>query len=135
MIDKREALVKLFSAKGARVDTNKGEEYYNNLQTLMENRLNELEKAEGAHKTSIHTILEANGLNRRDFMKWASAACAMLMLPASFVPTVARAAELMNRVPIIWLELQDCAGNTEAILRSDAPTIDELLLDISIFGI
>lgn len=130
MIDKREALSKLFSAKGARVDTNRGSEYYDNLMKLMENRLNELEKSQGAYKTSIHKILEANGLSRRDFMKWASAACAMLMLPASFTPVVARAAELMNRVPIIWLELQDCAGNTEAILRSDAPTIDELLLDI-----
>jgi quinone-reactive Ni/Fe-hydrogenase small subunit len=36
----------------------------------------------------------------------------------------------MNRVPVIWLELQDCAGNSEAILRSDAPTIDELILEI-----
>jgi quinone-reactive Ni/Fe-hydrogenase small subunit len=62
-------------------------------------------------------------------MKWASAACAALMLPASFTPMVARAAEVVNRVPIIWLELQDCAGNTEAILRSDAPTIDELILE------
>jgi quinone-reactive Ni/Fe-hydrogenase small subunit len=62
-------------------------------------------------------------------MKWASAACAALMLPASFTPMVVRAAEVMNRVPVIWLELQDCAGNTEAILRSDAPTIDELILE------
>ncbi len=130
MIDKRDSLLKLFSAKGARVDTNRGSAYYDDLKQKMEERLSFLEKTAPAEKSSIHRVLDAEGVSRRDFMKWASAATAMLMLPASFTPTVARAAELMNRVPIIWLELQDCAGNTEAILRSDAPTIDELLLDI-----
>ncbi len=53
------------------------------------------------------------------------------MLPAAFEPLVAKAAELFNRAPVIWIELQDCAGNSEAILRSDAPTIDELILELS----
>lgn len=52
------------------------------------------------------------------------------MLPASFTPLVAEAAVLMNRVPVIWMELQDCAGNSEALLRSDGPKIDEIILDI-----
>ena len=130
MTDRRDALMSLFSAKGAKVNTNRGDEYYANLLAKMNKRLDELEKTEVVSKTSIEGVLEAEGLTRRDFMKWASAACAMLMLPASFTPTVLRAAELMNRVPVIWLELQDCAGNSEAILRSDAPTIDELILDV-----
>jgi quinone-reactive Ni/Fe-hydrogenase small subunit len=130
MTDRREALAQMFSAKGAKVDTNRGDEYYDGLMKLMSARLDELEKTEVASKTSIEGVLNAEGLTRRDFMKWASATCAMLMLPPVFTPMVARAAELMNRVPVIWLELQDCAGNSEAILRSDAPTIDELLLEI-----
>jgi len=36
----------------------------------------------------------------------------------------------MNRVPVIWIELQDCAGNSEALLRSSAPTVDDLLFDV-----
>ena len=129
MVDRREALMSLFSAKGAKVNTNRGDEYYDSLKRKMEERLTQLENREVAGKYSIHEVLETEGLTRRDFMKWASATCAALMLPASFTPMVARAAELVNRVPIIWLELQDCAGNTEAILRSDAPTIDELILE------
>jgi quinone-reactive Ni/Fe-hydrogenase small subunit len=96
----------------------------------MTKRLNELEQTDVATKTSIANVLEAEGLTRRDFMKWASATCAAMMLPSNFTPLVAKAAELMNRVPVIWLELQDCAGNSEAILRSDAPTIDELILEV-----
>ncbi|MGM0623318.1 MAG: hydrogenase small subunit [Campylobacterota bacterium] len=130
MVDKRESLMQLFSAKGAKVDTNRGQEYYDTLLQKMQNRLDFLERTTAAKDASINRVLQSEGVSRRDFMKWASATTAMLMLPPTFVPTVARAAELMNRVPIVWLELQDCAGNTEAILRSDGPTIDELLLDI-----
>ena len=119
----------MFSAKGSKVNTNRGTEYYDSLMKTMTLRLNELEQTTAASKTSISSVLESEGLDRRDFMKWASAACAALMLPANFTPLIAQAAELMNRVPIIWIELQDCAGNSEAILRSDAPTIDELILE------
>jgi len=128
-MDRRDALAKMFSAKGVRVNTNRGEAYYDKLRKIMEKRLSELREAPAATKVDIHKVLEAEGLSRRDFMKWASAITAMLMLPASFTPLVAEAAELMNRVPIIWIELQDCAGNSEAILRSDSPTIDELILE------
>jgi len=130
MVERREALAKMFSAKGSNVNTNRGAEYYDSLMQTMTKRLNELEKTEVATKNSIANVLEAEGLTRRDFMKWASATCAALMLPSNFTPLVAKAAELMNRVPVIWLELQDCAGNSEAILRSDAPTIDELILEV-----
>ncbi|MBD3841874.1 MAG: hydrogenase small subunit [Campylobacterales bacterium] len=129
MVDRREALMSMFSAKGAKINTNRGDDYYQSLMKTMEDRLSQLEKSEVAAKYSINEVLKSEGLTRRDFMKWASAACAALMLPASFTPMVARAAEVMNRVPVIWLELQDCAGNSEAILRSDAPTIDELILE------
>jgi quinone-reactive Ni/Fe-hydrogenase small subunit len=130
MVERREALAKMFSAKESKVNTNLGDEYYDSLMRTMTQRLNELEQTEVATKNSIANVLEAEGLTRRDFMKWASATCAALMLPSNFTPLVAKAAELMNRVPVIWLELQDCAGNSEAILRSDAPTIDELILEV-----
>jgi quinone-reactive Ni/Fe-hydrogenase small subunit len=133
MEGRREVLAQVFGAMSNKINTNKGEAYYNKLSVLMNKRLDELERTPAASKASIERVLETEGFTRRDFMKWASAACAMLMLPASFTPTIARAAELMNRVPVVWLELQDCAGNSEAILRSDAPTIDELILDVLSF--
>ncbi|WP_353661411.1 hydrogenase small subunit [Hydrogenimonas sp. SS33] len=128
-MDRRDALAKMFSAKGVRVNTNRGEAYYDRLKKMMQKRLRELRESPAATKVDIQKVLDAEGLSRRDFMKWASAITAMLMLPASFTPLVAEAAELMNRVPVIWIELQDCAGNSEAILRSDSPTIDELILE------
>jgi quinone-reactive Ni/Fe-hydrogenase small subunit len=94
-------------------------------------RLEELKSQQPVNnRLDIGDMLEMQGIERRDFMKWVSATTAMLMLPASFTPLVAEATLLMNRAPVIWLELSDCAGNSEALLRSDGPKIDEIVLDI-----
>jgi len=131
MADRIEGVKKLFTSKSARVETNRGEEFYQKLFETCQTRIEEL-KAQTPKKNrlNIDDLLEDQGVNRRDFMKWASAVTGMLMLPASFTPLVADAALLMNRAPVIWIELSDCAGNTEAMLRSDGPKIDEILLDI-----
>ncbi|MRI82797.1 MAG: hydrogenase [Epsilonproteobacteria bacterium] len=126
----REQLRSLFTAKSARVQTNKGEAYYNALLARCRARLDQLRRLPSFTNVNLHEVLADEGINRRDFMKWASAMTAMLMLPASFTPLVAEAAELMNRLPVIWIELQDCAGNSEAFLRSDGPKVDEIILEI-----
>ncbi len=126
----REHLRALFTAKSARVDTNRGESYYADLMARCRARLDELKAMPAFTKIDIKEVLEDEGISRRDFMKWASAMTAMLMLPASFTPMVAEAAELMNRLPVIWIELQDCAGNSEAFIRSDGPKVDEIILEI-----
>ena len=42
MTDRREALAAMFGAKGAKVDTNRGESYYNNLLKVMNDRLTQM---------------------------------------------------------------------------------------------
>ncbi|MEJ2436859.1 MAG: hydrogenase small subunit [Sulfurovaceae bacterium] len=126
-----ESIKKLFDAKSAKVDTNKGEEYFSDLYESCKVRIGELKDMPIAGRgVDLRKALEDDGFERRDFLKWASAATAMLMLPASFTPLVAEAAEVMNRIPVVWIELSDCAGNSEALLRSDGPKIDEIVLDI-----
>ena len=130
-IDKQESVKSLFTAQSAKVDTNRGDAYYEKLYTQCRNRLDELKKlAPVSNRIDFKSAIEDEGLDRRDFLKWASATTAMLMLPASFTPLVAEAAVMMNRVPVVWIELQDCAGNSEALLRSDGPKVDEIILDI-----
>jgi quinone-reactive Ni/Fe-hydrogenase small subunit len=130
MAERIEEVKKLFTSKSARVDTNRGEVYYQQLFDKCRVRLDELRKEPVVNRLNFEELLNDEGCDRRDFMKWVSAATAMLMLPPMFTPLVAEAAELMNRLPVVWLELQDCAGNSEAILRSDGPKIDEIVLDI-----
>jgi quinone-reactive Ni/Fe-hydrogenase small subunit len=130
MVQTTQEASKVFSAPSNLVETNKGGAYYNELASKCKARLEALRSAPPVNSYNFHSILEDEGIDRRDFMKWVSATTAMLMLPAAFEPLVAEAVELMNRAPVIWLELQDCAGNSEALLRSDGPKIDEIVLDI-----
>ncbi|PLY08965.1 MAG: hydrogenase [Arcobacter sp.] len=128
--DSQEMVKKVFNQNSARVDTNKGEEYYNSMFEKAKARLSSLRNQPALKDIDLMEVVESEGVNRRDFMKWASATTATLMLPPMFTPLVAEATELMNRVPVIWIELQDCAGNSEALLRSSAPTVDDLLFDV-----
>ena len=80
-------------------------------------------------QSSIADRLKRSGFSRRDFMKWAGAMTAMLGLPAAFTPSVARAAELTDRLPVIWLHMAECTGCSESLLRTDTPSIDSLIFD------
>ena len=72
---------------------------------------------------------DQKGISRRDFMKFCTAMAAMLSLPASFVPKIAEA--LGGKKPyLVWLAFQDCAGNTEALLRATKPPVGQIVLDI-----
>ncbi|MGJ0342403.1 hydrogenase small subunit [Aliarcobacter cryaerophilus] len=130
MNDNIERVREVFTQKSTRVDTNKGDEFYNSLFEKSKARLKSLREQKPLRDIDMMEVIETEGVNRRDFMKWVSATTATLMLPPMFAPLVAEATELMNRVPVIWIELQDCAGNTEALLRSSAPTVDDLLFDV-----
>ncbi len=79
---------------------------------------------------SLYAALVERGVSRRSFLKFSAAMAGALALPASYAPRIAAAVEIAPRIPVIWLEGQDCAGNTEAFLRASHPTTAELVLDI-----
>jgi hydrogenase small subunit len=79
---------------------------------------------------SLYRALVERGVSRRAFLRFSAAMTSALALPATYAPRVARAVAAAPRVPVIWLEGQDCAGNTEAFLRASHPTVAELVLDI-----
>lgn len=108
----------------------KEDDFYKELYARSEKRIDALAKTNPFTEEELNEVLVEDGYDRRDFMKWVSATTAMLMLPGFFEPLVAKTVQVLNRVPVIWINLQDCAGNSEAFLRTDGPTVDELILDI-----
>jgi hydrogenase small subunit len=70
------------------------------------------------------------GISRRDLLKFCTYITGTLALPASMVPRVAHALQTATRPPVVWLEMQDCAGCTESLLRANQPTVAELVLDV-----
>ncbi len=80
---------------------------------------------------SFHERLEKKGVSRRAFMKYCTALTATMGLSSSFVPKVAEVfAAPTQRPPVIWLHFAECTGCSEALLRTEYPYIDELLLEV-----
>lgn len=73
--------------------------------------------------------LQQHGITRRDFMKWSAMVTGMLALPLPFSNLVAEAAELADRVPLIWLHMAECTGCSESLVRADTPNLDSLIFD------
>lgn len=73
--------------------------------------------------------LEDHGISRRRFLEFCAGMAAVLGLPGSAAEAIAAAVESEQRPVLIWLEFQDCAGNTESFLRASHPTVADLILD------
>jgi len=79
---------------------------------------------------SVFQALLRKGVSRRDFMKFCTATAATLGLPATQAAKIAEALEKPQKPTVVWLEFQDCAGDTESFLRASKPTAAEIVLDV-----
>ncbi len=79
---------------------------------------------------SLPRTLERRGYSRREFLAFCAEIGAVLGISAAGVPRLARALEAVRRPSVIWLELQECTGCVESVLRSESPTIGNLILDL-----
>lgn len=71
-----------------------------------------------------------SGFSRRDFLRICSLAAAAVGLPGSSAFAMAEAAAAGRKPSVIWLSFQECTGCTESLLRTSAPALDELILDL-----
>jgi hydrogenase small subunit len=95
---------------------------------------------------TIYQHLQKQGVSRRDFLKLCGTLVGVMglsvppiqgsKLPEHLdvfeditIQKVARALESKARIPVIWLEFQDCAGCSEALTRSQSPTLVNLVLN------
>ncbi len=75
--------------------------------------------------------LSRRGVSRRDFMKYCTALTATMGLSAAYVPKVAEViAATAQRPPVIWLHFAECTGCSEALLRTQYPYVDDLVLEV-----
>ncbi len=74
--------------------------------------------------------LASRGVSRREFLAFCGELCAILGLGQAMVPKVADALQQQRRPTVIWLQLQECTGCVESVLRTSEPTIGDLVLDL-----
>ena len=65
----------------------------------------------------------------KEFNRWVSMITASMRLHPDYEPLVGRSVEQLNKIPIIWLELADCTGNSEGFIKSFHPKVDDLILN------
>lgn len=81
------------------------------------------------HPDWLASELERRGVTRREFVRFCAAMASALALPDSAAAQIARAVRTAEKPVLVWLEFQDCAGNTESFLRASRPTAAEVILD------
>ncbi len=74
--------------------------------------------------------LAQRGVSRRDFLEYCGSLCVVLGIGKSAAPRMMRALLAPQRPPVIWLQLQECTGCVESVLRTADPTIGDLVLDL-----
>jgi len=88
-----------------------------------------------SEKETIAVHLRKSGVSRRSFLQL----CSTLMVAApvglsltskASLAQVARAIGKTRRPSVIWLHFQDCTGCTETLLRTTAPDVAHLILDV-----
>jgi hydrogenase small subunit len=77
----------------------------------------------------MQDALSRNGVTRREFIAFCSTVAATLALPEEAVAQLVEAVEKGPKPSVVWLEFQDCCGNTESFLRASRPTAADVVLD------
>lgn len=74
--------------------------------------------------------LELRGVTRREFVSFCAELCAILGVGSAWAPRMAKALSQLKRPSVVWLQLQECTGCVESVLRTSEPTIGDLVLDL-----
>jgi hydrogenase small subunit len=74
--------------------------------------------------------LQRTGISRREFLGFCRDLAIVLGLGSAAATKVAAALQQIKRPSVIWLQLQECTGCVESVLRTAEPTIGDLVLDL-----
>ena len=74
--------------------------------------------------------LKRRGVSRREFVLFCAGIAGTFALPSSATTKIVAALSRAKKPILVWLEFQDCCGNSESFLRASAPTVGEVVLDL-----
>jgi hydrogenase small subunit len=83
-----------------------------------------------AQGDTLDDHLTERGVSRRDFLEFCGGLAVVLGLGRDAAPRVAAALQVAKRPSVVWIQLQECTGCVESVLRTAEPTIGNLVLDL-----
>ena len=78
---------------------------------------------------NLEAALESVEIAKKELNSWISMLTANMQLHPIFEDVIKDGVKALNKIPIIWLELADCSGNSEAFIKSSNPSIEDLIFD------
>ncbi len=80
-------------------------------------------------RKSFYEELRADGITRKDFLKFCATMAAMLGLESSGIGQIAKALETKPRLPVIWFHFQECTCCSESFIRTTNPGVADIILE------
>lgn len=81
-------------------------------------------------KNTYYQRFRDNGVSRREFFKFCTSMAVAMGLDLSVVPQIVKALETKQRLPVIYLSLQECTCCGESFIRSAHPLTSDLLFNM-----
>jgi len=78
---------------------------------------------------NLNSAMESLDIAKHEINSWISMVTANMQLHPNFEEVVEKGVKSLNKIPIIWLELADCSGNSEAFIKSTNPAIEDLIFE------
>lgn len=92
-------------------------------------KFNRLHPQNQLDSDNLSSAMDAYEITDREMNRWVSMVTADMQLHPEFEELVKKGVKTLNRVPVIWLELADCSGNSEAFIKTADPSISDLIFD------
>ncbi len=92
-------------------------------------KFNNLHPRNALNAQNLESAMESLDIAKQEVNSWVSMITANMQLHPSFEDVVQDGIKTLNKIPIIWLELSDCSGNSEAFIKSSNPSIEELIFE------
>jgi hydrogenase small subunit len=80
-------------------------------------------------RKTFYEELKADGISRKDFLKFCATMATMLGLESSGIGQIARALETKPRLPVIWFHFQECTCCSESFIRTTNPGVADIILE------
>jgi quinone-reactive Ni/Fe-hydrogenase small subunit len=92
-------------------------------------KFNTLNPRNTLNAENLDNAMASLDIAQSEVNSWISMLTANMQLHPNFENTVEKGLKSLNKIPIIWLELADCSGNSEAFIKSASPAIEDLIFD------
>ncbi|MEA2029268.1 MAG: hydrogenase small subunit [Campylobacterota bacterium] len=92
-------------------------------------KFNKLHPANQVSTENLENAMEMLDISKQEVNSWISMVTASMQLHPNFEEVVDEGVKSLNKVSVIWLELSDCSGNSEAFIKSTNPAIEDLIFD------